>query len=156
MLDPISAAEALMRLHTPRIVLSVALLVGAGACAGHKPAPGRTHAEASTVTAEQIEKSPEPTVAALLQGRVSGVTVEEAAGGGLAVRIRGSTSFYAGSEPLYIVDGVPFTAGPGGVLTGLNPHDIESIRVLKNPEDTAIYGVRGANGVILVKTKRSR
>jgi TonB-dependent SusC/RagA subfamily outer membrane receptor len=71
------------------------------------------------------------------------------------VRIRGPASFYASGEPLYVLDGSPIEAGPGGALSGINPWDIESIRVLKNPGDTAIYGMRGVNGVIVITTKGS-
>jgi TonB-dependent SusC/RagA subfamily outer membrane receptor len=56
---------------------------------------------------------------------------------------------------LYVVDGVPIQPGPGGSLVGIDPYDIESIEVLKDPADTALYGMRGANGVIVVKTKRA-
>jgi TonB-dependent starch-binding outer membrane protein SusC len=143
-------------------LLPIALLVGfAGACGGSRrpsaPRPDPT-AAASTVTAEEIERkvgSGQP-IERVLEGRVSGVTIEPAAGGGIAVRIRGTSSFYGSNEPLYVVDGVPFNVGPRGALTGINPYDIESIQVLKNPADTAIYGIRGANGVIVIKTKRSK
>jgi TonB-dependent SusC/RagA subfamily outer membrane receptor len=136
--------------------LSLALLVAvAGGCAGRRsrtppPAP-------ATVTAAEIErKGAGQPIERILEGRVSGVTVEAAPGGGIAVRIRGTSSFYGNNAPLYVIDGVPFNAGPGGSLSGINPYDIESIHVLKNPADTAIYGVRGANGVIVIKTKGSR
>jgi len=62
-------------------------------------------------------------------------------------------SFYSGSEPLIVVDGVAVNPGPNGTLSWLNAKDIESITALKDPSQTAIYGVRGANGVIVIKTK---
>jgi len=74
--------------------------------------------------------------------------------GAISVLIRGAASFYGGSQPLYVVDGVPIQPGPGGTLVGINPYDIESIRVLKGPPETTIYGVRGANGVVVIKTKQ--
>ena len=74
--------------------------------------------------------------------------------GSISVRIRGATSFLAGSEPLYVIDGTPIRPGYGGTLAGINPYDIESIEVLKYPPATTLYGVRGANGVILITTKR--
>jgi len=55
---------------------------------------------------------------------------------------------------VYVVDDVPVQPGPGGALIVINPHDIESIKVLKDPAETGIYGMRGANGVILITTKR--
>jgi TonB-dependent SusC/RagA subfamily outer membrane receptor len=109
---------------------------------------------AADLTSGPIEKRPQESVASLLQGRTSGVDVVMNRDGSVSVRIRGAASFYGSAEPLYVVDGSPFTPGPGGSLTGINPHDIESIEVLKYPPDTSLYGVRGANGVILVTTKR--
>lgn len=145
-----------MTLLSTRALLLGALLVGFATACDPRAARTRrpTEATPSTVTAEEIERvgSGEP-IQRVLQGRVSGVIVEPASGGGVAVRIRGPSSFYGGEQPLYILDGVPFTPGPNGALTGLNPYDIESIQVLKNPADTGIYGVRGANGVIVIKTK---
>ena len=91
----------------------------------------------------------------MLAGRISGVIVTPARGGGIMVRIGGPTSFYAGQQPLIIVDDVPVDGTPNGTLTWLNPRDIESIVALKDPSQTAIYGVRGANGVIVIKTKGS-
>jgi TonB-dependent SusC/RagA subfamily outer membrane receptor len=156
---PLQLVEAPMMVLSARPLLAVAVLVTfAGACSRRSStAPPPSPATASTVTASDIDRvgSGQP-LERLLEGRVSGVTVEAAAGGGIAVRIRGSSSFYGGSEPLYVVDGVPFNVGPKGALTGINPYDIESIRVLKNPADVALYGVRGANGVILITMKGSR
>jgi TonB-linked SusC/RagA family outer membrane protein len=104
-----------------------------------------------------------------LQGQIAGVNVNKgdgAPGGGISLLIRGANSF-TGSEPLYVVDGIPFTSAgtPSGaegtmqtinVLASLNPQDIESIEVLKDASATAIYGSRGANGVVLVNTKKGR
>ncbi len=134
------------------LLLGVAAGCGSGGASTARPAPR----EKSTVTAEDIEKqgaSDEP-LEKILQGRVAGVTVSRAADGGIAVRIRGGSSIVGNNEPLYILDGMPIQPGPNGALTGLNPHDIESIKVLKDAADTAIYGVRGANGVIIITTKR--
>jgi TonB-dependent SusC/RagA subfamily outer membrane receptor len=102
---------------------------------------------AADVQAQSIEE--------MLRGRVSGVDVSTAPGGGLQVRIRGSRSFMGGSDPLYVVDNMPMSTS-NGVLYGLNPYDIESITVLKDAASTAIYGSRGANGVILIKTKSGK
>ncbi|MEQ1689764.1 MAG: SusC/RagA family TonB-linked outer membrane protein [Gemmatimonas sp.] len=97
----------------------------------------------------------------LIQAKVAGVQVVDnnEPGGGLSIRIRGGTSVNASNEPLFVVDGVPLQIG-GGVSAGrnplnfLNPADIESISVLKDASATAIYGSRGANGVVIVTTKR--
>lgn len=109
----------------------------------------------------------------LLQGRVAGVSVTAnngEPGAGLNVRIRGGTSISASNEPLYVVDGVPIdnaqiTPGGSGIegstppptrnpLAMINPNDIQSITVLKDASATAIYGSRGANGVVLIETKQ--
>ena len=86
--------------------------------------------------------------------RSPGVWVGRTADGALAIRIRGSTSLNDNAEPLYIVDGTPFQPTTGGGLLGINPYDIASIKVLKDPADLSMYGARGANGVIIIKTKR--
>lgn len=141
-----------------RALLSVGLLagvvVGCARPAGNAPTP--SPAANSTVTAEQIQQNaPDQPIEKALQGRIAGVTVTQAPGG-ISVRIRGGTSIYGNNEPLYVLDGMPIQAGPGGTLTGINPYDIESIRVLKDPADTALYGARGANGVIIIKMKKAK
>ena len=109
----------------------------------------------------------------LMQGRAAGVQITQASsapGGGLAIRIRGSSSLNASNEPLYVIDGFPIDNSPnlsgGGAaqvgdnqsprnpLNALNPADIKSIEILKDASATAIYGSRGANGVILITTKK--
>ena len=89
------------------------------------------------------------TVNQKLQGQVSGVTIgnDNSPGGGAMVRVRGIGSINANS-PLYVVDGVPLS----GNINSINPNDIASVTVLKDPSQTAIYGVRGANGVIVIST----
>ena len=85
--------------------------------------------------------------------RVPGVRVIDRPGGGISVRIRGTNSCLGGEEPLFVLDGMVIQSAGAG-LSGINPNSIESITVLKNAGETAIYGSRGANGVILIKTKR--
>ena len=94
------------------------------------------------------------TIESLFAGRFPGVSVTQAAGGGLHIRIRGgSNTFYGSNEPLYVVDETPLPAGSGG-LVFLNPYDIQEIEVLKNPADVGLYGIRGGNGVIRITTTR--
>ena len=135
----------------PLLGLALAVIVGCQSTprAESEPPPPRR----DDVTAEDIERAPGQPIEELLKDRVAGVTVTQGQGG-LVVRIRGVSSFYGNNEPLYVLDDVPITPGPGGVLRGISPYDIESINVLKDPAETALYGVRGANGVILIKTKR--
>ena len=117
-------------------------------------APDQSRPRRRTVTAEDIQRTPGKPIEALLMSRFPGVVVTRTPDGGLAVRIRGTTSIHGSNEPLYVIDGVPIRPGPGGVLAGINPYDIESIEVLKDPASTTMYGVRGANGVIVITTKR--
>lgn len=90
----------------------------------------------------------------LLASRFPGVWISRTPDGGLAIRIRGTTTILGNKEPLYILDGVPILAGPKGGLTGIAPSDIESIEVVKDAAGMAMYGLQGANGVIVIKTKR--
>ncbi len=101
--------------------------------------------------------------ASLIQGKVAGVTITDNAepGGGISVRFRGGTSLTSSNEPLYVVDGMPLpvTGGVSGrrnPLNFINPSDIENITVLKDAAATAIYGSRGANGVVIIETRGSR
>ena len=136
----------------PGLGIALALLAGCKSTpdAGSQSPPPRR----DDVTAEDIDRAPGQPIEEILKGRVAGVTVTQG-DGGLIVRIRGVSSFYGNNEPLYVLDDVPITPGPGGALRGLSPYDIESINVLKDPADTALYGVRGSNGVILIRTKRA-
>ena len=89
-----------------------------------------------------------------MAGRFAGVEVLRVRGG-IAVRIRGATSTMGSNEPLYVIDGMAVEPGPGGALVGINPHDIAKIRVLKDIGSTSFYGMRGANGVVVITTKRA-
>jgi len=113
-------------------------------------------ASLSELDPDEVKERPVTRVEELLRGRVAGVYVTEAPGGGLTIRIRGQNTLLGNAEPLYVVDGMPITPMPGGTITFLNPYDIESITVLKDAAATAIYGSRGANGVIVITTKRAR
>ncbi len=109
-----------------------------------------------TVKSEKIEQIPVGSFDAMLQGQVAGmqvITNSGAPGANATVRIRGVSSLTAGTEPLYIMDGVQITSGD---FSALNPNDIENISVLKDASATSIYGSKGANGVIVITTKRGR
>jgi TonB-dependent SusC/RagA subfamily outer membrane receptor len=90
----------------------------------------------------------------LLEGRFPGVHVFRTRSGGFSVRIRGPGTIVGSGEPLYVVDGTPVEVDPVLGLSWLNPADVARIEVLKNPAETSLYGVRGANGVIIITTKR--
>ncbi|PSR54856.1 SusC/RagA family TonB-linked outer membrane protein [Adhaeribacter arboris] len=107
----------------------------------------------SSVSAKEISELPITNPQQALQGRAAGVEVlsqGNSPGGGVNVRIRGRRSFNAGNDPLYVVDGIPLS----GDINDINPQDIESMEVLKDASSTAIYGSRGANGVVIITTKR--
>jgi TonB-linked SusC/RagA family outer membrane protein len=128
-----------------------------------------TTGSVSKVSASDIERQPVSNPIAALQGRVPGLFITQAnglPGSAMNVQIRGRNSIQQGSLPLYIIDGIPFDSSnpTQGVAIGglnvnnpfnsINPGDIESIEVLKDADATSIYGSRGANGVILITTKR--
>lgn len=104
------------------------------------------------VTSEQIRK--DMPIEEALTGRFPGVEVNRTPSGGIAVRIRGGSSLMGNNEPLYVIDGIEIAPGPDGALAGINPYDIDSIEVLKDATSTAMYGSRGANGVIIIKMKK--
>ena len=128
----------------------------------------------SSIRSEDFNKGTNATFDQLIAGKAAGVQFVQSSGepgGGVAVRIRGASSVNAGTSPLYVIDGLPIdnspVAGGGGAnfdappsprnpLAGINPEDIESIEILKDASATAIYGSRGANGVIMVTTKKGK
>jgi TonB-dependent starch-binding outer membrane protein SusC len=116
-----------------------------------------------SVSTSQMPLGTTRSVGEMLQGRVAGLQVTQnngAPGGAATLRIRGTSSISAGTEPLYVIDGVPAFAisrmndASANPLAAINPSDIESVEVLKDASSTAIYGARGAPGVVLVTTKR--
>lgn len=142
-----------------RTLLCSTLLVVAAACSSgggtrtNAPAP-ETSKTGQSVSSREVRDTPTESVEKQLEGRFPGVTVLRSSSGGLSIRIRGAASFSGPNAPLYVIDGSPVEPGPDGDLVGLNPSDIESIKVLKDAASTAFYGVRGGNGVIVIKTKR--
>lgn len=136
-------------------LIPLGLLVGlVSACSHSGGTRPRDDAAVAGVTAEDIQRNPSVPIEQLMAARFPGVWITRAADGGIAVRIRGATSVTGSNEPLYVLDGIPIQAGPNGALPGIVPNDIASIEVLKDAASTTIYGMRGANGVIIIKTKR--
>jgi len=106
----------------------------------------------SQISSETIEERPILQITDAMAGKAAGVTVVSPSGkpqSGGFIRIRGTTSIGASSEPLYVIDGIPVD-----VIYDINPNDIESISILKDASSAAIYGASGANGVVIIKTKR--
>lgn len=127
----------------------------------------------SQVKAADVEKTTNTTIEEALAGRVAGlntISTDGTPGAGMRIRIRGGTSINASNEPLYVIDGIPIEADYGiangpeddmsatesSPLANLDPSNIESIEVLKDASAAAIYGSRGANGVIIITTKRGK
>ena len=109
----------------------------------------------SSVSSKEISELPVTNARQALQGRAAGVDVVQPGskpGAGPQIRIRGRRSFNATNDPLYVVDGIPLAGG----IDDINPSDITSMEVLKDASSTAIYGSRGANGVVLISTKRGK
>jgi TonB-dependent starch-binding outer membrane protein SusC len=108
----------------------------------------------STVSAKDLEDRPATNFGYSLEGKAAGVQVIRSSGkpqAGFSIRVRGTTSITADSEPLYVVDGVP-----SATTYDINPNDIENIVILKDASSAAIYGAAGANGVVLITTKRGK
>ncbi len=126
----------------------------------------------SKIKSDVLEKTPNSTIEQALSGRISGVNTiasDGTPGGGVRIRIRGGTSINANNEPLYVIDGQPVEVdysvsdGPSAIsgpssspLANIDPSSIESIEVLKDASAAAIYGARGANGVVLITTKSGK
>lgn len=106
----------------------------------------------AVITAKDFNKGAITNTENLLNGRVAGVVVTQGGrpGDGAAIRIRGGASLGASNDPLVVIDGLPVNNG----LSSINPNDIESFSILKDASATAIYGSRGSNGVVLIKTKK--
>lgn len=133
-------------------LLSAVSLVLTAACAAGTTQ--RDPSDRGTVTSDDLANPNEP-IEVTLQKKVPGLRVTRTADGEIAIEIRGGSSFRgADSPPLWMLDGQPFEPGPGGVLSGVSPQNIESIRVLRSAE-AGLYGSRGAHGVIEITTKKS-
>ncbi|WP_286862305.1 MULTISPECIES: SusC/RagA family TonB-linked outer membrane protein [Sphingobacterium] len=110
----------------------------------------------ASVPKDRLSKIPVNNVMQAIQGAVSNVTVSQASsipGDAPSVQVRGRNSLSATTEPFIVVDGIPLTKTDGSI-NDINPNDIESVEILKDPSAVAIYGVNGSNGVILITTKR--
>lgn len=139
------------------LTLLAGILVGLGSGCAHSAAtaePEIAPQQDRTADSIAIPKRLHESLADVIVGRTSGVRVVTNPDGTISVRIRGPSSFVGNQEPLYVIDGVPVLVAAGRTVAGINPYDIESIRVLKGPPETTLYGVHGANGVILITTRR--
>ncbi len=117
------------------------------------PAPAPRGPRPSEIRAEDIERSPGSSIEELLASKVAGLTLVRANDGRTVIHIRGVTLGIDDGEPLFVVNGVPL--GSSQSLGAINRYDIASVEVLKDPGSTAMWGIRGSNGVIVIRTKGS-
>ncbi|HLL44045.1 MAG TPA: TonB-dependent receptor [Segetibacter sp.] len=156
-----SAASSPVRLSAGEATLSEVVVVGYGSRLKRDVTGSVTK-----IAAREVNNTPATSFETAIQGRASGVLVQQQngkLGQGINIRIRGASSVSAGNEPLYVVDGIPVISSnlssneaPTNALADLNMNDIASIDILKDASATAIYGSQGSNGVVLITTKRGR
>ena len=133
------------------------LLLLLTACS-HRPAAPRTAASRppdTVLTADDIRRSPGQSLEQLLLARVPGLTIERAPDGHSKLVLRGKNTILGDDEVLFVVNGVPLGPAVSGNLAAVDIHDIETVQVLRDAVATAAYGVRGANGVIIIRTKEN-
>ncbi|NJD11775.1 MAG: hypothetical protein FIB01_15485 [Gemmatimonadetes bacterium] len=140
------------------LMVAILLALGLSACGvggrgeHGSPAP-EPERPGTSMTGAEIEGRMAGRVEEVMAGKFAGVQVLQGPEG-LLVRIRGARSFLGSNDPLFVIDEMVIQPGPGGALVGINPNDIEKIEVLKDIGQTARWGVQGANGVVLITTKR--
>lgn len=152
----------MIRNHAQRVLACALVAAATTACAsGVRPASAGDVSLApqfvqqrDIVTAEMLADAGDVSIEKVIADRVPGVRLDRAEDGHLMLRIRGTSSWSTSTEPLYVVDGSPVVSGFGGPLSGINRADIATIRVLKDAASTAMYGVRGGSGVVLIETKK--
>jgi TonB-dependent starch-binding outer membrane protein SusC len=141
---------------TTRAVLPLVIVLTA--CAHGRTGMTRSQSSqpAETVlTAEDIQRSPGQSLEQLLLTRVPGLSRTQAADGHTVLHFRGTTTLLGDDEPLVVVNGIALGPSAGGNLSAIDPHDIETVQVLRDAAATAAYGLRGANGVIVIRTKEN-
>jgi len=107
------------------------------------------------LTADDIRRSPGQSLEQLLLARVPGLMITRAQDGHAVLHLRGTTTILGDEEPLFVVNGIPLGPNAWGNLSAIDTHDIETVQVLRDAASTAAYGIRGANGVIVIRTKQS-
>ncbi len=132
------------------------LLLVLTACSHGKAAPPTADSRPpdTVLTADDIRRSPGQSLEQLLLARVPGLTIERAADGRSKLVLRGKNTILGDDEALFVVNGVPLGPAVSGNLAAVDIHDIETVQVLRDAVATAAYGVRGANGMIVIRTKQ--
>jgi TonB-dependent SusC/RagA subfamily outer membrane receptor len=133
------------------------LLLVLTACSHRTAAPATADSRPpdTVLTADDIRRSPGQSLEQLLLARVPGLTIERAADGHSKLVLRGKHTILGDDEALFVVNGVPLGPAASGNLAVVDIHDIETVQVLRDAVATAAYGVRGANGVILIRTREN-
>jgi len=117
--------------------------------------PTEARPPGTVLTADDIRRSPGQSLEQLLLARVPGLTIERAPDGHSKLIIRGKNTLVGDAEALFVVNGIPLGPAVGGNLSAINIHDIETVQVLRDAAATSAYGVRGSNGVIIIRTKQT-
>jgi len=133
------------------------LLLVLTACSHRKAAPPTADSRPpdTVLTGDDIRRSPGQSLEQLLLARVPGLTIERAADGHSKLVLRGKNTILGDDEVLFVVNGVPLGPAVSGNLAAVDIHDIETVQVLRDAAATAAYGIRGSNGVILIRTKEN-
>jgi TonB-dependent SusC/RagA subfamily outer membrane receptor len=105
------------------------------------------------LTADDIRRSPGQSLEQLLLARVPGLSITRARDGHAVLHLRGTNTLLGEEEPLFVVNDIPLGPGAQGNLAAIDLHDIETVQVLRDASMTAAYGIRAANGVIIIRTK---
>ena len=138
------------------VFIALCLLVVSGCGSSGATSDRDYDDDPNEITKEEIYETNAISITELIVKKVPGITISQTGDGRVVTRIRGRSSFTGDDMPLYVVDGLPTEPSHDGSLPGILITEIESIRVLKGPAETARWGMRGAHGVIEVKTKTGR
>lgn len=133
----------------------VVLLLAGCAHRSAAPAPSEARPPYTVLTADDIRRSPGQSLEELLLAHVPGLTVEHAADGRAVLHLRGPNTFMGAEEPLFVVNGIALGPAVTSNLSAIDIHDIDTVQVLREAAATAAYGSRGANGVIIIRTKQT-
>ena len=125
-----------------RVVVVSLIALGAACSQGSSnhdvASPAPAAASASSMTSDDVQRTPNQSIEQIIASKVAGVLVSRTEDGGVALRIRGTSTINGNAAPLYVIDGVATDAGPGGSIPGINPYDIATIKVLKDPADLSM------------------
>lgn len=139
--------------NAPRALLPIVILLAACSHRNHSQLANPSTPPGTVLTAEDIRRSPGQSLEQLLLARVPGLSLTRGADGRTVLRLRGANTFMGQEEPLIVVNDIELGPSVTSNLAAIDVHDIETVQVLRDAAATAAYGVRGANGVIIIRTK---